>query len=53
MASTPVRGIFIDMPASEAYSLESVGKHGFSKRFEGNHKWFSMVLTAGRLTPQP
>lgn len=32
MTSTPVRAIFVDVPASEAYSLESVGKHGFSKR---------------------
>lgn len=32
MTSTPVRAIFVDLPASEAYSLESVGKHGFGKR---------------------
>uniref|UniRef100_H2V701 N-acyl-aromatic-L-amino acid amidohydrolase n=1 Tax=Takifugu rubripes TaxID=31033 RepID=H2V701_TAKRU len=30
MTSTPVRAIFIDLPASEGYSLESVGKHGFT-----------------------
>ncbi|XP_069024375.1 N-acyl-aromatic-L-amino acid amidohydrolase (carboxylate-forming) B-like [Embiotoca jacksoni] len=28
--STPVRAIQLDMPISEAYSLDSVGKHGFS-----------------------
>ncbi|XP_056891137.1 N-acyl-aromatic-L-amino acid amidohydrolase (carboxylate-forming) B-like isoform X2 [Takifugu flavidus] len=30
MTSTPVRAIFIDLPASESYSLESVGKHGLT-----------------------
>lgn len=30
MTTTPVRAIFVDLPASEAYSLESVGKHGFA-----------------------
>ncbi|CAG11516.1 unnamed protein product, partial [Tetraodon nigroviridis] len=30
MTSAPVRAIFVDLPASEAYSLESVGKHGFA-----------------------
>lgn len=34
MTSTPVRAIFVDLPASEAYSLESVGKHGFGKRLQ-------------------
>lgn len=32
MTSTPVRAIFIDVPASEGYSLESLGKHGFGER---------------------
>lgn len=27
----PVRVIQLDIPISEAYSLESVGKHGFGK----------------------
>lgn len=31
MNSTPVRAIQINIPASEAYSLESVGKHGFGE----------------------
>ncbi|XP_054460126.1 N-acyl-aromatic-L-amino acid amidohydrolase (carboxylate-forming) B-like [Anoplopoma fimbria] len=30
MTSAPVRGFHVDVPFSEAYSLESVGKHGFS-----------------------
>ncbi|KAM7419332.1 hypothetical protein PAMA_016447 [Pampus argenteus] len=30
MTSVPVRAIQLDTPVSEAYSLESVGKHGFS-----------------------
>lgn len=30
MTSVPVRAIQIDIPMSEAYSLESVGKHGFA-----------------------
>ncbi|KAM3623586.1 uncharacterized protein V6R79_012985 [Siganus canaliculatus] len=30
MTSTPVRAIQLDVPATEAYSLESVGKHGFA-----------------------
>ncbi|XP_051240710.1 N-acyl-aromatic-L-amino acid amidohydrolase (carboxylate-forming) B-like [Dicentrarchus labrax] len=30
MTSTPVRVIQLDIPISEAYSLESVGKHGFA-----------------------
>lgn len=34
MTSAPVRAIFVDVPASEAYSLESVGKHGFGKRLK-------------------
>lgn len=29
-ASVPVRAIQLDIPLSEAYSLDSVGKHGFS-----------------------
>lgn len=32
MTSTPVRAIVIDEPATESYSLDSVGKHGFGKR---------------------
>ena len=31
MPSTPVRAIQLDIPISEAFSLESVGKHGFGK----------------------
>lgn len=30
MTSAPVRAIQLDIPISEAYSLESVGKHGFA-----------------------
>lgn len=30
MTSVPVRAIYVDLPRSEAYSLESVGKHGFA-----------------------
>lgn len=30
MTSVPVRAIQLDIPLSEAYSLESVGKHGFA-----------------------
>ncbi|XP_070683737.1 N-acyl-aromatic-L-amino acid amidohydrolase (carboxylate-forming) B-like [Pempheris klunzingeri] len=30
MTSEPVRAIQLDIPLSEAYSLESVGKHGFA-----------------------
>lgn len=29
MTSVPVRAIQVDVSASDAYSLESVGKHGF------------------------
>ena len=31
MTHTPVRAVQLDIPTSEAYSLESVGKHGFGK----------------------
>lgn len=31
MTSVPVRAIQVDVPASDAYSLESVGKHGFGE----------------------
>lgn len=31
MTSVEVRAIQLDIPISEAYSLESVGKHGFGK----------------------
>lgn len=31
MASVEVRAIQLDIPIAEAYSLESVGKHGFGK----------------------
>lgn len=34
MTKMPVRAIQLDVPNSAAYSLESVGKHGF-----GNFKW--------------
>uniref|UniRef100_A0A672M824 N-acyl-aromatic-L-amino acid amidohydrolase n=1 Tax=Sinocyclocheilus grahami TaxID=75366 RepID=A0A672M824_SINGR len=30
MASTPVRYVHFDIPLNEAYSLDSVGKHGFA-----------------------
>lgn len=33
MTSVAVRAIQVDVPASDAYSLESVGKHGFCKCF--------------------
>lgn len=49
MTSTPVRAIYIDTPASEAYSLESVGKHGFGKRLASEQKCFltDFFLTVG------
>lgn len=31
MASTPVRYVHFDIPLNEAYSLDSVGKHGFGE----------------------
>lgn len=31
MASTPVRYVHFDIPLDEAYSLDSVGKHGFGE----------------------
>lgn len=31
MTSVDIRAIQLDVPMSEAYSLESVGKHGFGK----------------------
>lgn len=40
MTSVPVRAIMVDVPASEAYSLESVGKHGFCKRLTRELKCF-------------
>lgn len=32
MASTPVRYVHFDIPVDEAYSLDSVGKHGFGEK---------------------
>lgn len=32
MASTPVRYVHFDIPLDEAYSLDSVGKHGFGEK---------------------
>lgn len=38
MTSAPVRAIQLDIPISDAYSLESVGKHGL-----GNFEIFLFV----------
>lgn len=61
MTSLPVRAIQVDVPASDAYSLESVGKHGFCKclcsrlcdqRFTVE-KWFAFFCAAIEAGPQP
>lgn len=41
----PVRVIQLDIPISEAYSLESVGKHGFGKCVYKNFFFFNLVIS--------
>lgn len=56
MTSTPVRAIFIDQPASEGYSLESLGKHGFGERLASQLECVSggcFLTVGGPLTLQP
>lgn len=57
MTSTPVRAIFVDVPASEGYSLESLGKHGFGERLASQLERVSggcfLTVGGGPLTLQP
>ncbi|KAI4891680.1 hypothetical protein NFI96_003696 [Prochilodus magdalenae] len=46
MATIPVRYIHYDIPKSEAYSLDSVGKHGFGECLTNRSEIIAIVSTA-------